>query len=46
MAPNGSTSTRELILDSAERLFAQHGHDNTSMRQITGAAGVNLSAVN
>jgi AcrR family transcriptional regulator len=46
MALNGSTSTRELILDTAERLFAQHGHDNTSMRQITGAAGVNLSAVN
>lgn len=40
------TSTRDIILDAAEQLFAQHGHDNTSMRQITSAAGVNLSAVN
>lgn len=38
--------TRNTILDAAEQLFAQQGHDNTSMRQITAAAGVNLSAVN
>lgn len=41
-----SSSTREAILDAAERLFAQQGHDGTSMRQITRAAGVNLAAVN
>lgn len=40
------TSTRDTILDAAEQLFAMHGHDNTSMRQITSAASVNLSAVN
>ncbi|SHI45290.1 TetR/AcrR family transcriptional regulator [Pollutimonas bauzanensis] len=40
------SSTRNTILDAAEQLFAQQGHDNTSMRQITAAAGVNLSAVN
>lgn len=40
------TSTRDTILDAAEQLFALNGHDNTSMRQITGAASVNLSAVN
>lgn len=41
-----STSTRESILDTAESLFAQQGHEATSMRQITGAAGVNLASVN
>ncbi len=46
MSTTSSTSTRALILDAAEQLFGQQGHDNTSMRQITGAAGVNLSAVN
>src|SRR5690606_1868523 len=46
MATSRSTQTRDAILDAAERLFAEQGHDNTSMRQITQAAGVNLSAVN
>ena len=41
-----ATSTRETILDTAESLFAQQGHEATSMRQITGAAGVNLASVN
>src|SRR3546814_3154877 len=41
-----SSSTREAILDTAETLFAQQGHDGTSMRQITSEAGVNLAAVN
>ncbi|MCQ9617790.1 TetR/AcrR family transcriptional regulator [Paenalcaligenes niemegkensis] len=39
-------STRERILNAAEQLFAQHGHENTTMRQITSTADVNLSAVN
>ncbi|MEC4676459.1 MAG: TetR family transcriptional regulator [Nitrospirota bacterium] len=38
--------TRQLILDSAERLFAREGFHVTSLRAITGAAGVNLAAVN
>ena len=38
--------TRLRILDAAESLFAQHGFDATTMRQITGAAEVNLAAVN
>lgn len=38
--------TRERILDAAERLFMEHGYDGTSMRMITGEAGVNLAAVN
>ncbi len=38
--------TRARILDAAEELFARHGFDATSMRMITGSAGVNLAAVN
>lgn len=41
-----SNDTRERILDAAERLFMAHGFEGTSMRQITGEAGVNLAAVN
>lgn len=46
MTASRSTQTRDLILDAAEHLFAHQGHDNTSLRQITAAARVNLSAVN
>lgn len=38
--------TRERILDAAERLFMEHGFDGTSMRVVTGEAGVNLAAAN
>ena len=41
-----TSDTRARILDVAERLFMAHGYDGTSMRQITGEAGVNLAAVN
>ncbi|MGB6105421.1 MAG: TetR/AcrR family transcriptional regulator [Pusillimonas sp.] len=46
MATPRPSSTRDTILDAAEQLFGRQGHDNTSMRQITSAAKVNLSAVN
>ncbi|OZI46562.1 TetR/AcrR family transcriptional regulator [Bordetella genomosp. 5] len=46
MSDPNLSSTRDAILDTAEQLFAERGHENTSMRQITGAAGVNLAAVN
>ncbi|UCV13933.1 TetR/AcrR family transcriptional regulator [Quatrionicoccus australiensis] len=46
MAEVKSVDTRERILDAAEQLFMAHGYDGTSMRQITGGAGVNLAAVN
>ncbi|MCS6953149.1 MAG: TetR/AcrR family transcriptional regulator [Bryobacterales bacterium] len=39
-------ATRRRILDAAERLFARHGVEATSLRQITAAARVNLAAVN
>ena len=38
--------TRLRILDAAELLFTQHGFEATTLRQITGAAEVNLAAVN
>ena len=43
---NSSGSTKERILGAAEVLFAQHGFDGASLRQLTTAAGVNLAAVN
>ncbi len=39
-------STKERILTAAEELFARHGFDGASLRQLTAAAGVNLAAVN
>src|SRR5215831_9198540 len=38
--------TKDLILDAAEKLFAEKGFDATSLREITAAANVNLAAVN
>ena len=40
------TDTRARILDAAELLFMENGLDGTTLRQITGAAEVNLAAVN
>jgi AcrR family transcriptional regulator len=39
-------STRERILDTAERLFAEKGLDATSLRDITSEAKANLASVN
>ena len=43
-AKNGHT--RDRILDEAESLFARKGYHGVSVRNITGAAGCNLAAVN
>ena len=40
-----SLDTRQRILDSAERLFAHHGVEATSLRTIIGDAKVNLAAI-
>lgn len=37
--------TKEVILDAAERLFAERGFDGVSVRDITALAGVNVAAV-
>lgn len=41
-----SGDTRSLILDTAEKLFAEQGIDAVSLRSITAQAGVNLAAIN
>lgn len=38
-APHIHAETRELLIGAAERLFAEHGLDNVSMRQINREAG-------
>lgn len=43
-APVAARDTKERILDAAEKLFADFGFDGTSMRAVTGEAGVNLAA--
>lgn len=40
-----SATTKERILDAAERLFAERGVDATSLRRVTSAAGVNVAAI-
>lgn len=40
------SATVDRILDAAEKLFAEHGFAETSLRSITSKAGVNLAAVN
>lgn len=44
MSQQSATVAR--ILDAAEKLFAEHGFAETSLRSITSKAGVNLAAVN
>jgi len=43
---NTPQSTKQAILDAAEELFARKGFHATSLRSLTGKAGVNLAAVN
>lgn len=43
--PARAGDTKELILNSAEKLFADQGFDGTSLRGITAGAGVNLAAI-
>jgi AcrR family transcriptional regulator len=41
-----TSDTRLKILDAAEALFSSQGFAATSLRSVTGAAGVNIAAVN
>ncbi|MCC6680163.1 MAG: CerR family C-terminal domain-containing protein [Phycisphaeraceae bacterium] len=42
----GAEATRRRLLDAAEQLFSSRGFEETSVRQLTTAAGCNLAAVN
>ena len=44
-AASATTSTKDRILDAAEALFGESGFAATSLRALTGQAGVNLAAV-
>ncbi|HLY80241.1 MAG TPA: helix-turn-helix domain-containing protein, partial [Caulobacteraceae bacterium] len=44
--PEREAATKAQVLAAAERLFALHGFQNVSVRDITAEAGVNLAAVN
>lgn len=46
MAKSFPEETLLRTLNAAESLFAQHGYDGTSLRQVTNKAKVNLAAVN
>jgi AcrR family transcriptional regulator len=46
MAIDPAPETQHKILTAAESLFAEHGLNGVSLRQITAKAGVNLAAVN
>lgn len=41
-----SLGTRERLLEAAEVMFAQHGFQGSTLREITELAGVNLAGVN
>ena len=39
-------STREKLLDAAEELFCEKGYEGVSIRELTGAVGVNVASIN
>jgi len=45
-APEDLALTRNMVFAAAERLFAVHGFQKVSVRDITAEAGVNLASVN
>jgi AcrR family transcriptional regulator len=44
--PRPRRPTKEKLMDAAEKLFARRGFHGVSVREITGAAGVDLALVN
>jgi AcrR family transcriptional regulator len=44
--PRSKRTTKDKLMDAAERLFARRGFHGTSLRDITRAAGVDLALVN
>jgi len=46
LAPTDDASAKATLLDHAEALFATHGYDGVSLRELTREAGTNLASVN
>jgi AcrR family transcriptional regulator len=46
LSKRSTLETRERLLESAEKLFAEYGYDGTSVRDITADAECNVAAVN
>ena len=44
--PDAQALTKNLVFSAAERLFAVHGFQKVSVRDISAAAGVNLASIN
>src|SRR6202163_4022049 len=44
--PRASDPTREKLLEVAERVFADHGYQAATVREICARAGANVAAVN
>src|SRR5271170_5443231 len=44
--PRPKRTTRDKLMDAAEKLFARRGFHGVSLREITGEAGVDLALVN
>jgi AcrR family transcriptional regulator len=44
--PEREAATKAAVFSAAERLFALHGFQNVSVRDITAEAGVNLASIN
>jgi AcrR family transcriptional regulator len=44
--PSADASAKRSLLDHAEALFATHGYDGVSLRELTRQAGTNLASVN
>lgn len=42
---SGKGTTAERLMDVAEKLFAEHGYEGTTLRAVVDVAGVNLSSV-
>jgi len=45
-APRAAASTREKLVEAAGHVFAEHGYQATTVREIVKRSGANIAAVN
>jgi AcrR family transcriptional regulator len=46
LAPRAAASTREKLIEAAGHVFAEHGYQSTTVREIVKRSGANIAAVN